>query len=87
MPLRGLTADQIYDSFLAATGARDLAPRNQRFFDPRNDAGRSAFRNLFQRAVFATDLLPWEDPSLVGDPERVDVDRVLHARLTTGARS
>ena len=54
MPLRGLTADQIYDSFLAATGARDLAPRNQRFFDPRNDAGRSAFRNLFQQAAVKT---------------------------------
>lgn len=54
MPLRGLTADQIYDSFLAATGARDLAPRNQRFFDPRNDAGRSAFRNLFPQAAVKT---------------------------------
>jgi hypothetical protein len=47
MQLRGLTADQIYDSFLTATGARDLAPRNQRFFDPRNDQGRNAFRTLF----------------------------------------
>jgi len=40
-----------------------------------------------RRAVFATDLLPWEDPALVADPERVDVDRVLHARLAEGARS
>ncbi len=40
-----------------------------------------------RRAVFATDLLPWEDPALVSDPERVDVDRVLHARLTAGVRS
>lgn len=40
-----------------------------------------------RRAVFATDLLPWEDPALVTDPERVDVDRVLHARLAAGARS
>ena len=54
MPLRGLTADQIYDSFLAATGARDLAPRNQRFFDPRNDVGRNAFRTLFQQAAVKT---------------------------------
>ncbi len=54
MPVRGLTADQIYDSFLAATGARDLSPRNQRFFDPRNDAGRSAFRNLFNVAAVKT---------------------------------
>ncbi|MBN1093157.1 hypothetical protein JKP75_11690 [Blastococcus sp. TML/M2B] len=40
-----------------------------------------------RRAVFATDLLPWEDPALLTDPERVDVDRVLHARLATGVRS
>jgi hypothetical protein len=40
-----------------------------------------------RRAVFATDLLPWEDPALVTDPERVDVDRVLHARLAAGIRS
>ena len=40
-----------------------------------------------RRAVFATDLLPWEDPALLADPERVDVDRVLHARLAEGARS
>lgn len=40
-----------------------------------------------RRAVFATDLLPWEDPALAGDPERVDVDRVLHARLASGVGS
>ena len=40
-----------------------------------------------RRAVFATDLLPWEDPALDGDPERVDVDRVLHARLVSGVGS
>lgn len=40
-----------------------------------------------RRAVFATDLLPWEDPALVVDPTRVDVDRVLHARLATEVRS
>jgi hypothetical protein len=54
MPLRGLTADQIYDSFLAATGARDQTPRNQRFFNPQDAAGRGAFRNLFQRAAVKT---------------------------------
>jgi hypothetical protein len=37
--------------------------------------------------VFATDLLPWEDPASLAEPERFDVDRVLHARLAAGARS
>lgn len=40
-----------------------------------------------RRAVFATDLLPWEDPALLADPERVDIDRVLHARIASGVRS
>ena len=40
-----------------------------------------------RQAVFATDLLPWEDPALVADPERVDVARVLHARLAQEVRS
>ncbi len=40
-----------------------------------------------RQAVFATDLLPWEDPALLAEPERFDVDRVLHARLAEGARS
>ncbi len=40
-----------------------------------------------RRAVFATDLLPWEDPALVADPDRVDVARVLHARLAQEVRS
>lgn len=40
-----------------------------------------------RRAVFATDLLPWEDPALLADPERVDIDRVLHARISSGVRS
>ncbi len=47
MTVRGLTANQIYDSFLAATGHKDPTPRNERFFDPRDTAGRNAFRNLF----------------------------------------
>lgn len=34
-----------------------------------------------QRAVLATSLLPWEDPARVGDPDRVDVQRVLDAHL------
>jgi hypothetical protein len=51
MSVRGLTANQIYDSFLAATGHRDPSPRNERFFDPRDTAGRNAFRNLFNVAA------------------------------------
>ena len=48
MNLKGLTSNQIYDSFIAATGHRDGIPRaQQQFFDPRNENGRSAFRNLF----------------------------------------
>ena len=54
MPVRGLTADQIYDSFLAATGETDRTPRNQRFFDQRNDAGRNAFRSLYTSAAIKT---------------------------------
>lgn len=40
-----------------------------------------------RRAVFATDLLPWEDPALVSDPARVDVHRVLHVRTPSAVRS
>lgn len=40
-----------------------------------------------RRAVFTTDLLPWEDPAMVSDPQRVDVDRVLHARIPAAVRS
>lgn len=42
-----------------------------------------------QRAVFATELLPWEDPALLRDPDRVQVARVVAARLpmTAGATS
>ena len=40
-----------------------------------------------RRAVFATDLLPWEDPALLADPDRVDVARVLHAQLAQEVRS
>jgi hypothetical protein len=34
-----------------------------------------------QRAVLSTELLPGEDPALLGDPDRVQVHRVLAARL------
>ena len=34
-----------------------------------------------QRAVLTTELLPGEDPALLGDPDRVQVHRVLAARL------
>src|SRR5262249_35083994 len=32
MPIKGLTAEQLYDSFHVATGTRDNMPANQRFF-------------------------------------------------------
>jgi hypothetical protein len=32
MPIKGLTAEQLYDSFLIATSTRDNIPYNQRFF-------------------------------------------------------
>ena len=52
MHARGLTGNQIYDSFLAATGAQDRVPRNQQFFDPRGDqAGRNAFRALYGQVI------------------------------------
>ena len=34
-----------------------------------------------QRAILTTELLPGEDPALLGDPDRVQVHRVLAARL------
>jgi hypothetical protein len=51
MPLRGLTAHQIYDSYLAATGLNDPTPRNQTFFDPRNNVGRAGFQSVFALTV------------------------------------
>jgi len=47
MNMKGLTANQIYDSFLSATGQKDATPRGQQFFNPNDENGRSAFRNLF----------------------------------------
>jgi hypothetical protein len=36
-----------------------------------------------QRAVFATELLPDEDPALLRDPDRVQIARVVAAQLPT----
>lgn len=38
-----------------------------------------------QRAIFATELLPGEDPALLREPDRVHVDRVVAARLPAAA--
>ncbi len=38
-----------------------------------------------QRAVLSTELLPGEDPALLSDPDRVQVHRVLAARLPAAA--
>jgi hypothetical protein len=44
-----------------------------------------------RRVVLATELLPWEDPARMTDPDRIDIDRVLVAELPahipTGVRS
>jgi hypothetical protein len=44
-----------------------------------------------QRAIFATELLPGEDPALLAEPDRIHLDRVLFADLpvltTVGERS
>jgi hypothetical protein len=45
--LKGLTGNQIYDSFLAATGKTDRDPRTPNFGDNRAEVGRAAFRNVF----------------------------------------
>ncbi|MFO0847632.1 MAG: DUF1549 and DUF1553 domain-containing protein [Gemmataceae bacterium] len=50
MNVKGLTADQVYDSFLVATGQRDLTPGRDSFFDPRAEGGRAVFRTVFARA-------------------------------------
>lgn len=50
MNVKGLTADQIYDSFVAATGHKDSQPPQQAFFDPRGEEGRGGFRTVFARA-------------------------------------
>ena len=33
------------------------------------------------RTILATELLPWEDPAQLTDPDRVDIDRVVVAEL------
>jgi len=40
-----------------------------------------------RRAILGTELLPWEDPAQLTDPDRIDVDRVLVARLPVEVRS
>jgi hypothetical protein len=40
-----------------------------------------------RRAILSTELLPWEDPAQLIDPDRIDVDRVLVAQLPTEVRS
>lgn len=38
-------------------------------------------------AIFATELLPGEDPALLRDPDRITLARVLRAELPTAVRS
>jgi hypothetical protein len=38
-----------------------------------------------RRAVFGTELLPWEDAAELGEPDRIDVDRVVSVKLPATA--
>ena len=49
--VRGLTSNQIYDSFLAATGQRANAQRAQGFFNPNDPTGAAAFSTQFARGT------------------------------------
>lgn len=49
--VRGLTSNQIYDSFLAATGQRASAQRGQPFFNPNDPSGAAAFSAQFARGT------------------------------------
>lgn len=40
-----------------------------------------------QRAVLGTELLPEEDPALLGEPDRVEIHRVVDARLPVAGRT
>ncbi len=52
MPVRGLTSNQIYDSFLAATGQRATQQPNQRaFFNPQDPTGAADFAAQFARGT------------------------------------
>ncbi len=55
MNLKGLTAHQIFDSFTAATGLRQNAPRNQAYYDPQGQMGRFTFANLFPTTARPTE--------------------------------
>ncbi len=49
--VRGLTSNQIYDSFLAATGQRANAQRGQPFFNPNDPTGAAQFSAQFARGT------------------------------------
>jgi hypothetical protein len=42
---------------------------------------------VLRRAILGTELLPWEDPAQLTDPDRIDIDRVLVADLPVEVRS
>ena len=42
---------------------------------------------IMRQVILGTDLLPWEDPAQLTDPDRIDIDRVLVAELPVEARS
>jgi hypothetical protein len=42
---------------------------------------------VLRGAILGTELLPWEDPAQLTDPDRIDIDRVLVAQLPIEVRS
>jgi hypothetical protein len=42
---------------------------------------------IMRQVILSTDLLPWEDPAQLTDPDRIDIDRVLVAELPVEVRS
>jgi hypothetical protein len=40
-----------------------------------------------REVIFATELLPGEDPALLQDPDRIEIFEVVDSRLPIGARS
>ena len=42
---------------------------------------------IMRQVIMSTDLLPWEDPAQLTDPDRIDIDRVLVAELPVEVRS
>ena len=42
---------------------------------------------VMRQVIMSTELLPWEDPAQLTDPDRIDVDRVVVAEMPVEVRS